>query len=141
MVINSTGITRIVFVFKTFVVKVPNWHYSWHHFLKGILANIQENHAWKYNSGNLESGKSHLLCPVKWCSWGGWILIMERADMKRWENEVRSMPSFKNNTDLFAIKAENARLYSKWVEAGFGGDDKVDNYGYYKDRLVKIDYG
>jgi len=138
MQVNSTGITRIVFVFKNFVVKVPNWHYSWLHFLKGLIGNINESKCWKYNSGKCESGKSHLLCPVIWCSWGGWILIMKKADIMRHLSEVMAMPPIPD--DWHERKKELSERYALWIDAGFGGDDKCDNYGYYQDRLVKIDY-
>lgn len=121
MVVNRTGITRTVWVFRYFVVKFPNWRYSWHHFLKGVLANIKENQTWKFT-------KNELLCPVMWCSWGGWVLIMKRADVKSFENYVRALPDNSEET------------YKKWIDAGFGGDDKCDNYGYIKGKLVKIDY-
>lgn len=139
MKLNRTGITRIVFEFKTFVIKIPNFSYSWRHFLTGIIANISENIAWKNADkcdiflvtnyfGNYEK-RSDLLCPVKWCSWGGWFLIMEKADMERHENEVRSLP---DDSSKFS--------YSNWINSALAGDDKADNYGYYKNRLVKIDY-
>lgn len=140
MKVNRTGITRIVFVFKNVVVKIPNFSYSWRHFLQGLIANINENRAWKWNSGKYETGQSHLLCPVIWCSWGGWILIMAKADMSKWEKEVMAMPPIEN-TDCEKIKESNNQLYKQWIDFGFGGDDKCDNYGYYQNKLVKVDYG
>lgn len=50
---------------------------------------------------------------------------MKKADMKKHEDEVRSGRKF---------------CYAAFVNAGFQGDDKCDNYGYLGDRLVKIDY-
>jgi len=135
MKINRTGVSRIVLEFKNFVIKIPNFTYSWYHFIWGICSNIEENQCWKWNSGKYEKGKSHLLCPVKWCSYGGWILIMQKANIKRHEIEVRNLP-------LSTIPPEEETIirYKEWIEAGFGGDDKCDNYGYIEDRLVKIDY-
>ena len=75
--INRKGVTRIVLEFKSVVIKIPNFTCQWSHFLKGIIGNIEESRTWKWNSGKFEKGTSHLLCPVKWCSVGGWILIME----------------------------------------------------------------
>jgi hypothetical protein len=118
----KTGITRIVFVLETRVVKIPNFFYSWQSFLRGILANISEGQTWRWNSGKYERGKSHLLCPVILTSWGGWILIMRKAET--------------------AIFYEDGREFdfSKHI-AEFPGDDKPSNYGFLEGRLVKIDYG
>ncbi len=131
MKINMGGTTRIVFVFKNIVVKIPKFTYSWEHFLKGLIANIGENKTWKYNSGKHERGRSHLLCPVLWCSWGGWILVMKRADVGQWIREVIDMPESPDETE---------KMYSRWIVAGFGGDDKADSYGYLNGHLVKVDY-
>lgn len=121
MILNRTGCTRIVFIFRKYVVKIPNFTYSWEHFLKGIIANIQENKTWKYNSGKFDTGLSKLLCPVLWCSFGGWILVMKRASILSEEEYL--------NANL----AEHL-LY-------FPGDDKKDNYGMINGMIVKIDYG
>lgn len=121
MKINTIGTTRIVIVLKNIVVKIPNFTFCWTNFVQGILANINENETWKYNSGQYESGKSHLLCPVKWCSWGGWILIMEKVDELITEDNCHSWDC------------------SKHKEC-FGGDDTISNYGVLQGRLVKIDY-
>lgn len=120
MKVNRKGTTRVVFVFKDVVVKVPNFFNGWLNFIKGIVANIDENQTWKWNSGKYEGGNSHLLCPVQWCSWGGWILIMKRAIPCQWEEEID---------------------YTIWEKAGLSGDDKQPNFGWYKGKIVKIDYG
>lgn len=80
MKINRKGATRIVFVFDKIVIKIPNFTCQWDHFLMGLLSNIQENKLWKWNTGKFESGRSKYLCPVKWCSFGGWFLIMVKCD-------------------------------------------------------------
>lgn len=118
MNIERKGITRIVLVFNTFVIKIPNFTYCWAHFLQGLLSNINESKTWKYNKNK------HLLCPVIWTSYGGWILIMKKAIVCRWLSE--------NGEEID---------YSKWTAVDLGGDDKSQNYGVYKDRIVKIDYG
>lgn len=119
--INRKGVTRIVIVFRTFVIKIPNFTYQWSHFLKGLISNIEENRTWKWNSGIFEKGKSHLLCPVKWCSMGGWLLVMEKVDE--------------------LITDKNIYLFdNKEHIKYFKGDDSISNYGILKGRLVKIDY-
>lgn len=105
------GITRTVFILKNVVVKVPNVRYGWRLFLRGLLSNIDENRAWK-------NTKSELLCPVLFCSWGGWFLIMQKVE---WV--------FKNDLD-----------YSRWTNGGFGTDNKPDNFGFLNGKIVKIDY-
>jgi len=122
MKVNKIGITRIVIEFSSFVVKIPRFTYSWEHFLKGIVASINENKTWKYNSGKYERGYSHLLCPVLWCSWGGWILIMKKVDYCLTYRDY----------DKFNISKHKKH---------FKGDDTVSNYGILQGKLVKLDYG
>ena len=114
------GASRIVLLFKDRVIKIPNRRWSWQDFLLGIISNIRENETWKSNSGKYEKGNSYLLCPVLWCSWGGWILIMERA-----------------------IPCDNDEIldFKPWIDAGFGGDDAIRNYGRINGIVVKLDYG
>lgn len=63
-----------------------------------------------------------LLCPVQWCMWGGWVLIMRRCHCISIHTEMQVID------------------YSPWIEAGYGGDDKPSNYGILDGRIVKIDY-
>jgi hypothetical protein len=117
MKINRRGTTRIVLEFKKVVVKIPDFTYQWSSFLKGIIANIEENEIWKYSS-LFETDKSHLLCPVKWCSFGGWILVMEKAE------QLNYSESKKYNFE------EHLRY--------FKGDDSHQNYGILNGKLVKL---
>ena len=134
----AKGAPRIVFVFKNVVIKIPTICYSWDAFLNGLLANIRESRCWSCNSGQSDKGKSHLLCPVKWSSWGGWILVMQRANMELWEQAVKEYYPVPDDCHERAKYQE--KLYITWIEAGFGGDDKQDNYGYLCGKLVKVDY-
>lgn len=118
----NLGYTRVVFLYKNYAIKIPNYRYGWATFLQGLLANINESTTWKSNTGVLEQGRSHLLCPVLWCSWGGWILVMRKVDIVI--------------TDEMGKHIDFSRHY---VE--FPGDDKPDNYGILNGRLVKLDYG
>jgi hypothetical protein len=123
MRVNRKGVTRIVFVFENVVVKIPNFLGKWEHFLYGLIGNVNEKKTWRYNSGKFEKGTSHLLCPVSWCSWGGWVLVMKKAKTLT-EREWEEMPYF----------ADEHRKH-------FLGDDTISNYGIFEGRLVKIDYG
>lgn len=127
--LNTRGITRLVIELKNVVIKLPNFTYSWQHFLKGLLANIQESQTWKWHP------RKDLLCPVLWCSWGGWLLVMRKADVSKHIKEVAVQE------DIFQTKEYRETLYAEWIIEGLSGDDKEDNYGYINDRLVKIDYG
>jgi hypothetical protein len=118
MTIKFNGCTRVVFVFRNVVVKIPK-PWIWNHFLHGIISNINENRTWKWNSGKYERGYSYLLCPVLWCSLGGWILVMKRAD-----------------TSVPVGRFECVEHVDQ-----FPGDDTESNYGVFEGRLVKIDYG
>lgn len=120
MGIELAGCTRVVITCGRVVIKVPKPRY-WKHFLSGLLANMGERDTWRWNSGPFESGKSHLLCPVLWASWGGWLLVMRRVD--------RVLDWDEDHTDV----TEHMRY--------FPGDDKVRNYGMLDGRVVKIDYG
>lgn len=114
----TSGVTRIVFIFDRFVIKIPNFTCQWNHFLLGLLANINEDKAWKNAEFHFNGDVSHLLCPVIWYSWGGWVLVMEKAIV------------CDNNEEID---------YKIWENNHFW-DNKPSNFGYYKGRLVKIDY-
>jgi len=124
MRINKGGVTRIVFIFERVVVKIPKFTSSWDHFLRGLIGNISEGQTWRWNSGKFENGSSHLLCPVLWTSWGGWILVMKRAD---------SLPQMLN------WGTKESTLIDEHLEY-FAGDDTVSNYGLLNGKIVKIDY-
>lgn len=120
--VNRKGVTRIVIELKTVVVKIPNFTCQWNHFLLGVIGNIQESQTWKWNSGLYEKGTSHLLCPVLWCSWGGWILVMQKAKT------------------LSRQDWENMQEYTTEHRKHYGGDDNMANYGILNGKLVKLDY-
>lgn len=137
MKINRKGVTRIVFLTKRYAIKIPNFTCQWSHFLQGIIGNIKERDCYRYSffrEGTPDTGSyfgkyttySDLLCPVIFCSWGGWILIMRKA------NTERHMEQYRNSRNGF--------LYADWINNGYGGDDKPENYGYVDGRLVKVDY-
>lgn len=111
------GTTRIVFILNKVVIKIPNFTYKWSHFLRGIIGNISEWQTWKY-----AYRRRYLLCPVIWASWGGWFLIMKKANMihnKDW--------------DMYEPEILEHKQY-------YCGDDKSENYGIYMGQIVKIDY-
>lgn len=108
------GATRLVIVLRRTVVKIPNFTYSWQNFVTGLCCNMRERDTYRFNPPE----KQQMLAPVKWVSWGGWVLIMQRAEILDYD-----VP------------------YDTWIEAGLGGDDKRSNYGYIGTIIVKVDYG
>lgn len=126
MRINRVGATRIVIELNKVVIKIPNFLFSWENFLSGLLCNIREGTTWRYNNlyDQLETD-SKLLCPVLFTCWGGWFLIMQKADKVLTHDEFTAL-------DESELK-EHLRQ--------FGGDDTGPNYGRLDGRLVKIDYG
>jgi hypothetical protein len=122
MLIKRNGSTRLVILIGKWAVKVPKVPNSWYHFLYAILQNLNERNTWHWNSGRYEQGKSHLLCPVIWCSMGGWVLIMRRA-----------LPISRAIFESESALSEHSKY--------FPGDDDICNYGLINGKIVKVDYG
>lgn len=115
--INSRGVTRLVFVFRHFVIKVPRLNYGHTNFLCGCLSNWKERQFYK-NFKNLPD-YGNLIIPTLWCSWFGLISIQKRA--------------LKLNREL---TLEEIKKFSKVCT-----DIKSANFGIYNGNLVCIDYG
>jgi hypothetical protein len=120
------GATRIVFVFKKVVLKVPNTQ-GYELFLNGILANLQEK---KFSRGCDRDD----LAKVKSCDPLGLFLVMEKAD----------------TFDLYELQNMDFERFSDYLEETYKDDDmkefmlsdpKPSNWGYINGKLVKIDYG
>jgi hypothetical protein len=121
MKLNRRGCTRLVLELRNVVIKFPNFTYSWEHFLKGLIGNIKERNTYRW------SERKDLLAPVLWCSWGGWVLIMQKADVERHRTEV--------------YDGGRRFIYPEWSLNDLDGDDKPENFGYIDNKLVKVDYG
>lgn len=116
------GCTRYVLLTKKYAIKVPQFKYSWRHFLLGLLANMQER--------DFSKIKDNRLCPVLFSITGGWLIIMPRCkpinrkdflalDIKKfWTKDT-------NKHDTWYIPVEN----------------KEDSFGWYKGNIVALDYG
>ncbi len=120
MKISMKGVTRIVLIFKHYVVKIPNFKYSMLHFLQGCYANWSERDYYKRHiKANYENNMVMYVAPSYFCSWFGLIQIQARAkELKR--NLTEQEKEF-----FYIICA---------------GDNKKENFGYYKERLVCLDY-
>jgi len=122
------GATRIVFVFKRNVVKIPNVN-KYQLFLNGILANLQEKSFSKLGRKDLAK--------VKYCDRFGLFLIMERVT--ELDNE---------NIPIRRWKREMKKIYEDDILEEFMLSDlKPSNWGYIEgfgdveSRFVKFDYG
>ena len=113
------GSSRDVFIIGRWVVKIPKV-YSWETFLWGLLSNIQER-----EFSNLEWPE---LCPVIWSIPGGFLLVMPNCSIIERENFSESIVNEIIN---------NANKSGRTIPA----EIKHDSWGYYKNRLVAVDYG
>ena len=114
------GATRIVFIFKTFVIKIPSFK-QYNLFLHGLLANLQEN---------LWTGQHPDLAKVHFCGKLGFFLVMEKAEVL--SNHV----DWGETLDGLREKYKDDEL-SEFMLSDF----KPSNWGYVNCMLKKIDYG
>lgn len=108
------GVTRWVILVGPYAIKVPKVGRSWRYFLQGFLCNYHERDTWQAAKA---TELDHLLCPILWMSYGGFILVMARAEPV---NDLQG-------TDLH--------------RKHFFGDEKPANYGRLNGNIVKLDYG
>ncbi len=112
------GTTRVAFLIGKYAIKIPRfWHTSnghrWKIFLRGILANIDEDYWWKY------SKQKDKLCPIIVKGPLGLFLIMKRAK-ELTEDEY-------NNINLLDF-------------SGLPLDAKLVNFGKINDKILLVDY-
>lgn len=112
------GTTRIVWLIGNYAIKFPRIYHKfkghrWKMFLRGILANLDENFWWKC------AYKKDKLCPVKFMFPLGLILVMKRAEPLT-ENEYNSL----NINEFKDLPMDN----------------KIINFGKIEGRVVLIDY-
>lgn len=119
--IKANGVTRIVFLLGRYVVKIPNFLVQHDHFLAGCKANWTERKLWKMFRECEGMPHRNLFVPSTFCSWFGLIQIQHRAVVRSNDDPLtdEELRTFKNITT----------------------DTKASNFGYYKGRLVCIDYG
>src|SRR5665647_112728 len=108
------GSTRRVFIFKTFVIKIPNTK-EYRLFLYGLLANTQEK--------VFSSLKRCDLAKVKFCDKLGLILIMEKTE------------EIEENIDWLKFKEDLEEKYKNDNMKEFMlSDAKPTNWGYIGNR-------
>lgn len=112
----TTGATRYVLLIGRYAIKFPRpTHYR--NFLQGILGNDQEYVWW--------SMRHEKLCPVLWCGPLRMILIMPRCKPVPLADFPPLMDDWRKISPDVRIPVEM----------------KEDSFGYYKGRIVAIDYG
>jgi len=114
-VIVRQGATRTVLLTRRHAIKVPR-PTNWRLFLAGLLANMQERQF-------ARTGWPQL-CPVRWSTPGGWLLVMPRCRPLR-------QPLTQDEYEAF-VEHDDYRVPVEW---------KTDSFGYLAGRLVAIDYG
>lgn len=114
------GATRWVFLVGKYAFKIPSLH-SWKCFLWGLLANMKE----KEFSGIKDEEFKNKLCPIVFHIPLGFLVVMPKVRvLKNKELSIEKLNKFCNST-FATIPAEL----------------KYDSFGYYKNKLVAIDYG
>ena len=113
-----TGSTRWVLLIGKLAFKIPSLH-SWKNFLFGLLANMQEVEFNKCKE------MKHKLCPIKFYLPLGILVVMPRVRiLKKDELPKKALKKFCFD-DNFKIPSEL----------------KHDSFGYFKGKLVAVDYG
>lgn len=123
MTLSKRGATRFVILTQRWAFKIPRfWGCNPHgrftmvNFLHGLLANMQERQfaamGWPE------------LCPVRFSIPGGWLVVMPRIETLTEELSEEEYARFVEQLE-YRIPAEN----------------KADSFGWYRGRLVAVDYG
>lgn len=121
----AKGATRIVFINRYFVVKFPAL-YSWEHFLRGLLANLQEK---KFSKAGWQE-----LCPVSAaCPLGLWLIMPYAQPLNDSDWADFDYQSFVDRPD-YRVPVENKR-----DSFGVLGDRAERSVG--GNRIVAVDYG
>lgn len=119
MEIDRKGCTRIVLIFKNFVVKLPSM-YCFESFLEGILSNIRE---YKFKDSPADFNLAPILFRLT-----PLILVMKKCE------PVVDIDKYFNDLDKLC---KDGGLPTNF----YLSDAKPENYGYMKGKLLKIDYG
>lgn len=114
----SRGVTRLVFVFKDRVLKVPNPFNGWICFFEGFLSNYREGCTWMGEA--ITSEERDMLCPVLAFSLNGFWLLMQRVDR--------------------VLEHEDDPAYEPEKFFTITQDSKPQNFGILDGRTVVIDY-
>lgn len=125
MKVKTNGGTRIVILTKKYAFKIPRLG-SWRQFVQGMLSNLTE--------GQWKGYDNEHLCPIAYSNRFGLMVVMHRAEPV--ENEELF------NSDLQKLYDDVDGDEERTLDRDFFEYDSFPkNFGYYKGKLVKIDYG
>lgn len=120
---RATGGThRSVYLIGHYAIKLPVLR-PWRMFLCGLLANMQES--------TFSATGWPELCPVVFACWGGWFIVMRRA-------QPLSREQFFSLNYGEWIKGGNNLPRGEWVVPV---ENKLDSFGLLDGRIVAVDYG
>lgn len=120
MKIDLKGITRLVFLVGKYAIKIPNFKYQHDHFLQGCVANWSERKYCKnFKNAKYEGNMYEWVAPSLFCSWFGLIQFQRRCE-----------PYLKTLT----------KKEKEFYKPLCGTDNKKENFGLLKGKLVCLDY-
>lgn len=122
--IDLKGVTRIVFIsqlkFLPIVIKIPNFLVQHNHFLHGCYSNYSERFYYKLHKNvEYENNMTNFVAPSYFCSYFSLLQIQAKCE-----------PKLENLTEE----------EKKFFESLCGTDNKKENFGWYKNKLVCLDY-
>lgn len=115
MIQFKSGATRCVFLVGSYALKMPRLN-DWRLCLHGLLANMQEAQFSRVGWAEL--------CPVLWNIPGGFLVVMPRCQPLGRRMSAEEFAEFSQKKD-YCVPVEN----------------KPDSFGWYRGRIVAIDYG
>lgn len=116
----KSGITRIVFLIGNYAFKIPNFNYGHDHFLQGCYSNWSERKYYKsFINANYDENLVDFVAPSYFCVLFGLFQI-----------QARCQPI------LDDLSEEQKEFYKPLCST----DNKKENFGIYKNRIVCLDY-
>lgn len=115
----KNGINRKVFLVWKYAIKIPQFDYCHIHFVQGCLANLNERKYYKdFYGSSYEGNMVDFVAPSLFCSWFGLFQIQLRCEPNKIALTESEISFFKPLTR----------------------DIKETNFGFYKNKLVCLDY-
>lgn len=114
------GITRKVLLIGKFAIKVPRLFNRHYNFLHGCMSNWKErDFCKKFKDVDFENNKYEFVAPSYFCSWFGLVQIQARCKVNTRE-----------------LTDEELEFFTELCDS----ETKPENFGYYKGKLVCLDY-
>jgi hypothetical protein len=121
-----SGCTRHVLLIGKYAIKIPQLTYGWRLFLLGLLGNMQE--------ASFSEIPDDRMAPVFFSISGGFLIVMPRCEPLT--NDEYAML----NISMF-WEIDNRSCNGYYGECRIPVENKQDSFGWYKGRIVAIDYG